>query len=165
MVFISPSWLIGFRGIFSTKITFWDSEKALKRDFSSDVTLNTSASNKKKPNEKNNSRPPAPTPKFSESGCHPQTHRKKSSCRWHTHTPIFFLQQKLLCHGERLYICIILYPVSPPNQKKKCPKFLARVFSVTKPKPSAPGFPAGRGFRQKPWRHVRIWMRPTRAQS
>lgn len=66
----------------------------------------------------------------------------------HTDTHrIFFATKAALSWRNGCIFVSCWYPVSPPNQKKNAPNFFARVFSVTKPKPSAPGFPAGRGFR------------------
>lgn len=64
----------------------------------------------------------------------------------HTHTEFFFATKVALSWRTAVYLYHFVSP-PPPNQKMFAPKFLARVFSVTKPKPSAPGFPAGRGFR------------------
>ena len=164
-----------FYRIFSTKITFLRLQKSSQtRAFSSDdVTWKTSASNQQKTQPSLTSRPAAPTPKFQVQRV-PPTHKpikkKKSSCRWHTHTHTEkFLCKKLLCHGDkRLYICIRIVSGIPPKPKKNCQKnSCTRFFFRNKTKTvSDTGFrnPAG-GFRQKPWRHVRIWMRLTRAQS
>lgn len=107
-----------FYTIFITEITFWTAPKALKREFSNN-SLDTSSSPQ---NPEVPKRVPPPNP-----------FKDKSSCRWHTHTHTHrsFLHQAGLswrCHGERLDICILY----PPQTKKVCPKFLARVFSLTK---------------------------------